>query len=381
MTTLTNLIPTIYESLDTVSRELVGYIPAVTRDSSMARASIGQTIKSHRAPAAQAVDIEPGVTAPDNGDQTIGNFDVTMTKSRAVPIRWKGEEGNALAQGGGRGRRPIMADQFEQAFRTLCNEVEVDLGGLAVKSSRAYGTPGTLPFANNGLDESAELRKILDDNGCPGGARSVVLDTRSGATLRKVPNLTKVNESGGSQFLRQGVLGELHGFNFRESAGVRQHVKGTSNGHLVNKAGGLAVGDTTIPADTGTGTILAGDVVTFNGDTENKYVVTEALNGGNFKIGAPGIRAPIADNAAITVLNGGPRMMAFQRSALLLATRAPIIPEEGDMADDAMFVTDEHSGLIFEVRLYKQYRQVRYEVCLAWGVANVKDEHTALLLR
>lgn len=381
MTTLTNLIPTIYESLDVVSRELVGYIPAVTRDSSMARASIGQKIKSHRAPASQAVDVAPGVTAPDNGDQTIGDFDIEMTKARAVPIRWKGEEGNSLAQGGGRGRRPIMADQFEQAFRTLCNEVEVDLGGLAVKASRAYGAPGTLPFGSNGLDDTAELRKILDDNGCPGGGRSIVLDTRSGATLRKVPNLTKVNESGGSEFLRQGVLGEMHGFSFRESAGIRQHTKGTGAGFLVNSGAGLAVGATTIPVDTGTGTVLPGDVITFAADTENKYVVVEALAGGNIKIGAPGLRAAIPDNNAVTVLNGGPRMLAFQRSALLLATRAPLVPEEGDMADDQMFVTDPHSGLVFEVRLYKQYRQVRYEVCLAWGVANIKEEHTALLLR
>ena len=72
--------------------------------------------------------------------------------------------------------------------------------------------------------------------------------------------------------------------------------------------------------------------------------------------------------------------MAFDRNAFLLASRTPAMPDGGDTADDVMNVTDPVSGITFQVALYRQYRQVRYEVGLAWGVASVKPAHAVMLL-
>ena len=374
--TLTDLIPDLYAALDTVSRELVGFIPAATLDANASRAALGQTVRSPVTPAVTATDINPNVTPPNDGDQTIGNRAITITKARRVPVKWTGEESRGI--NAGPGLNPVLQQQFAQAMRTLTNEIEADMAALYKQASIAYGAPGTTPFASSVAD-SAHLLKILLDNGAPVSDLQLVIDTTAGAALRSLQQLTKVNEAGDDSLVRQGVLLDLHGFVIRESAQIKPHVKGTGTGWLVNNPAGFSVGDTLIDVDSGTGTILAGDVITFVNDP-NKYVVAKDLTAGVLEIAAPGLKQDLADNAAITVADDFVPSVGFSRSAMILAARAPALPQGGDSADDNMVISDPRSGLSFEVSLYRQYKQIQYEVAIAWGVANIKPEHTALLL-
>ena len=380
--TLTGLTTTIYNALDVVSRELVGFIPSVSSDMTYERAAVGQTVTSPVAPAATASDITPAVTPPNDGDQTIGKVDMTITKARRVPVRWNGEEKRGLDNNGA-SYNVILRDQFAQGMRALVNEVEADLAALHLKASRAYGAAGTTPFASS-LGDTAQMRKILADNGAPMGDLQLVIDTGAGANMRTLANLTRANEAADDNLLRRGVLLDLHGFAIRESAQVKTVSAGTGASATTNAAG-YAVGATTITlASAGTGTIIAGDVITFAGDSNKYLVVTgdaDVSNGGSVTIAAPGLRKAIPASAtAITVTAASTRNMAFARSAIALATRAPALPEGGDSASDRMIITDPVSGLSFEISLYKQYRQIQYELALAWGVSCVKPEHTAILL-
>lgn len=380
--TITGLIPTMYNALDVVSREITGLIPAVTSDMTYERAAVGQTVRTPVAPASTASDITPAVTPPNDGDQTIGYTDMTITKARRVPIRWNGEERLGLDNNGAQ-YNVIFRDQMAQAMRTLTNEVEADLAALHIYASRAYGTSGTTPFGSS-LGDTANIRKLLVDNGAPISDLHLVMNTSAGANLRTLTQLTKVNEAGDSSMLRQGVLLDIHGMALRESAQIVTSTAGTGASATTNTAG-YAIGATVITlASAGTGTIVAGDVITFAGDT-NKYVVAsgdaDVSNGGTITLAAPGLRKALAASAiAITVNAAAARNMAFSRSAIALATRAPALPAEGDSAADRFMLTDPNSGLSFEVSMYKQYRQVQYEVALAWGVKAVKPEHMGILL-
>lgn len=385
--TLGTLIGPLYESLDTVSREFVGFIPGVTRDNgNFSRAALGQTVSSFTTPTVTASNIVPGVTAPNDGDQVLGQVNLSMTKARRIPIRWNGEEQLGLANSG-EGHRPILLQQFMQAFRALTNEVEVDLANVAYQnSSRATGTAGTTPFGTAGdLSDFARTAQILDDNGSPMGQRHMVLGSASMANIRgKQSVLFKVNEAGTSDLLRNGVIGRVEGFDLHYSTGVKAVVKGTGAGYVVS-GGPYAVGATAITLATGTGTVNAGDIVTFAGDP-NQYVVNVGVAApGTITIGSPGLRLALPNGTAMTVGNSYTPNIGFTSDALLLATRLPAVPTgldgtPGDMADDATVVVDPYSGLGFEIRVYSQYRQIHFEVGLVWGVAAIKSEHIATLV-
>ncbi len=377
--TLTSLIPSLYESLDIVSRELVGAIPCVTLDANVSRAAVGQLVTSFVTPIAAATNITPGVTPPNDGDQTIGNVQLSITKARRVPFRWNGEETLGLNNNGS-GAAAIRNSQMTQAIRTLVNEMEVDVVTAArVAASRAYGTAGTTPFAST-LGDPAQVRKILDDNGAPMNDRCLVIDTTAGAALRTLAQLTRVNEAGSSMTLRDGQLLDIHGFSVHESAGVSFNTKGTGASYT-STAAGFPVGTTDIPLITGTGTVLAGDIVTFAGDTNKYVVVTGVAAAGTISIGAPGLRQAIPASAtAMTIVNSSTGNLAFSGSSIVLATRSPALPDGGDMAVDRMVVTDPRSGISFEVAMYAQYRQMQYEVSAVWGVKGIKPNHGAILL-
>lgn len=370
---LTGLLPTLYEAVDTVSREMVGFIPACTIDAKAENAALHQSIMVPVTPAASAEDSVASSLPPDSGDQIIGNTQISITQSKAVPFRWTGEEQKGINTGVGYAN--IQKDQIAQAIRTLVNLVESDLAGTFTGASRAWGTAGTAPFASD-LSDPAQVRKILMDNGSPMSDLQLVIDTTAGAKVRSLANLTKANEAGTTELREQGKLLEIHGFKLRESAGIQvKSYVGTGIGYTLN--GAHAKGATVINAASGTGTIFAGDVVTIGG---LKYVVQTTLAGGSFNINLPGLMGAQATGGTISVSPIFTPNYAFDRSSLVLAARQRAIPVEGDMASDRAYVTDPVSGLTFEFAMYKQYMRVRYEVALAWGVANIKPSHSALLL-
>ena len=372
--TLTAIAPTLFSAAKEVAAEPFGVVSALNANFDDKGVARGDTVSVPIAPVRGASDFTPAATTSAGTDGTATTTGVTITKSRKVDWHLTGEQLRSLQNGN---TDQDWAKQLVmQGMRTLRNECEVD-AALAVKvgASRATGTAGTTPFAST-LDPFVDGRKILHDNGAPMADMQFVGDTTAGANLRKLGVVQNHYQAGSDEERRSGVLQRQFGFMPRESAGVTIHTKGTGAAYTTNAAG-YAVGATAITVITGTGTILAGDVLAFAGDT-NRYVVATALTGGVVTLAAPGLRVAIAAAAtAVTVGNNYTANLAFERNAVVGIMRPPLIPANPTISQ--MPVSDS-LGMTYLMLEIAQYGMISWELHLAWGFKTVNPEFSAIVL-
>jgi len=377
--TLTNLIPDAYTALDVVSRELTGFVPSVTRDATADRAAINQTVRSFVTPANTAAgNISPSMSPPSAADQTVDNVAITIDSQRFAPFSWTGEEEYAMDQGPG--FLNVRQDQIAQAVRTLVNEMEADVNEAAYKAAGSTIVPNGASTLITALTDAANTKKLLDDNGAPATNRSLVISTASGVNLRKQTQLTKVNEAGDRATLRDGELLDLFGQSVKESAAVVSVADSGATGVTVNNGAGYAIGATSIEVDGVTGPPIIGDIVS---DGTYYYTVDSVTAGGagafTLTIGAPGLKAALADDASLTVLADSTRTAAFSQNAIVLATRLPVTPTDGDQALGREVVTDPRTGISLEFVKWPGYDMNTYHVRACWGVHVLKPEHIAII--
>jgi len=370
--TLTSLAPTLFSAAKEVANEPSGMISAINMNFDDKGVAKGDTVTVDVAPTRAASDFTPAATTTSGTDATASSIAVTISKSRKVSWHLTGEQQRSLENGGI--NQDWVRQLVSQGMRTLRNEAEIDAVVAGKEgASRAYGTAGTTPFASD-LSALTNARKILQDNGAPMADLQFVADTAAGLNLRNLGVLQNAYQAGSEEERRSGRFLPQMGFSIRESAGVALHTKGSGASYLLN--GALAIGDTSVTVDTGSGTILAGDVVTFAGTTD-KYVVNTALAANVFVIGKPGSKAVEADNDAVTVGNNYTSNLAFERSAIVGIMRPPLIPANPTIQQ--MAISDQY-GMTYLMLDIAQYGQRTWELHLAWGFKAVNGEFIATVL-
>jgi len=370
----TALAPVLYGAAQDVSAEPFGVINAINTTFDDKGVAVGDSVKVPIAPTATASDFTPAATASQGADSTASSVSVAITASKKVSWFMTGEQLRSLQSGGTDGEwvRQLVA----QGMRTLRNGAEI-AACTAIKqgASRAFGTAGTNPFTSD-INAIADMRKILQDNGAPMADLQLCIDSAAGTAARKLGIIQQAYQAGNDAERRSGDLLRQFGFSIRESAGITTHTKGTGASYVTS--GSTAPGVTDIALVTGTGTVLAGDVVTFAADTSNKYVVNTGVSApGTISLGRPGARTTIATANAMTIGNNYTANLAFERNAVVGIMRPPIFP---DNATIQKTMISDAKGMTYLLLQIQQYGQTTWELHLAYGFKVVQSEHVAILL-
>lgn len=376
-----DLYPHLYSRIYQVARKQTGFIGAVNSNFAPDPVDVNSMGKSKTfvkvpvAGAGSASDFTPAQVATVGGDTTDTEISVQITKSRKVAWHQTVSERKSLDVGGSGNSRTLWLQKFENAAETLMDEVEGEIAGDIYKeASRARGVAGTVPFASD-LSPLSAVKRELDDNGCPVADRSFVMSPAASENFMNLNIVQAANAAGSTDFLRNGVLLNHLDFDMRISRSISAVTKGTATGFDSN--GGDAVGATTLTMDgSDAGTILAGDVVTFVGDT-NKYVVantSQSLSGnatGDIVINKPGLKETLVTTVEGTLGANFTPNIAVQRDGYVLATRPPMI-EANSTVKSVTQVMDAKSGLTFSLVELEGYGLITWEVHLAWGKKGIQ---------
>jgi hypothetical protein len=82
----------------------------------------------------------------------------------------------------------------------------------------------------------------------------------------------------------------------------------------------------------------------------------------------------------MTIGNNYRANVALHQSAVELAMRPLAKPMGGDAAEDVMTVQDPHSGLVFQLSVYKGYNKAMIDVTCLYQAKAWKSDAIALLL-
>lgn len=370
----TSLQPVLYSAAQEVSNEPFGVVSAINANFDDKGVAVGDTVKVPVAPVRTPTDFTPAATAPQGDDATASAVDVAITASKKVSWFMTGEQIRSLQNGGN--DQEWVRQLVAQGMRSLRNLAEV-AACTAIKqgASRAVGAAGTNPFATD-INVIADVRKVLFDNGAPMADLQLCIDSSAGVAARKLGIIQQAYQAGSDAERRSGDLLRQFGFQIRESAGITTHTKGTGASYVTS--GATAVGVRDVALVTGTGTVLAGDVVTFAADAVNKYVVNNGIAApGTITLGRPGAKVAIATANALTVGNNYAPNLAFERSAVVGIMRPPIFPSNATIQQTLI---SDQMGMTYLLLQIEQYGQTTWELHLAYGFKVVQGEHVALVM-
>jgi hypothetical protein len=335
-------------------------------------AEAGQKGSSIDVPVPSAItvaSVTPGATPPANTDITTSKVTINLDKWKEARFYLSDKDKLEAASG-------FMPVQASEAIKALANQIDGDIMDLYKDVYGYAGVAGTTPFGTD-LQEFTDARTVLNKQLAALDPRYVVLNPDAEGKAIMLRAFQDASFRGDAAGIIEGQIGRKLGANWWMDQNVKKHTAGTGSGYLVNDATPPVAGEKTVTTDTGSGTVLAGDIITFASVT-GTYVVVSSVGGGTVTsiTFEPGLEQNLADNAAITLKATHVVNLAFHRDAFAFATR-PLAEADGEQLGKYLSAVDPVSGLTLRLEVSREYKQTTYSFDVLYGVKTVRAAFAA----
>jgi hypothetical protein len=370
---ITNLTPQILANILSVLRENCVMPMLVNNSYSADAAAQGAAIDINDLEDMAAFDVTPGA-AP--AAEVISDVDSTqqqiiLNKFKATTFLMTDKEIKEIQEG----TRPRA---IEKAVKAMANQINSDIFSLYKEVYQVVGTPGTSPFGTSTI-EAQQASRVLSTALADKAERRLVLDEFGYANALGLSVLQKVNESGNSETLREGMISRVLGFDWYEDQQVPTHTLGAPATAAIDA--NATAGAVSLVLDNAAGADLAslpvvGDVFTIAGNTQ-QYVVTSVTadtpTANETTVGIqPPLAANVTDGAVVTFVASHVTNLAFHREAFAFASR-PMLDLEtpGSLIQP---LVDDVSGLAMRFEIQREWKRTVFSLDCLYGVKCVRPQ-------
>lgn len=365
---LSNIMPKILARGLLALRELAVMPRLVNGDYSSEAAQFGDTIDVPIPSAIAVGDVTPSNTPPTAVDNTPTKVQISLNKWKKAAFHLTDKQLIEVDR-----NAHFIPMETSEAVKAIANQVNSDIHAEYKGVYGYVGTAAVTPFATT-VAAATDARKTLNKQLAPRDNRRGVLNFDAEANALALAQFSDAEKVGSSTVKIRGEIGEKYGIDWVADDGVTTHTAGTGTGYLVNNGAGYAAGIKTVTTDTGSGTVLAGDIITFAGHTQT-YAVVSSVGGGTVTsiTFEPGLAVAVADNVAITLKATHVVNLAFHRDAIAFANR-PLVSAVGELelGSKIMSMTDPQTGLSLRLEISRQYKQTVWELDMLYGAKLVR---------
>lgn len=330
----------------------------------------GQIIAIPIPSAITTADVAPAAYAPDSGNMAPTVAQITLNNWREAAFTLTENEISQAANG-------YPAKQATAAISALADYVNGTIFAKYTKFFSSVGTAGTTPFATT-VNAAVDAKELLTTQKAPGNDRRMVLDTTAMGNALKLGAFSYMLNSNDPGVMKEGEIGRKYGFNWFEDQQVPYHTSTVLSGGActVNGAHSAGAVSVSIAKATATSPLVAGDIITFAGDTQQYVVQTGVtLAVGNTAVSIyPPLAAAKSGGEAVTLTASHRVNLAFQADAFGFVSRTLAHVAGAEPNPYSMELADPVSGLTLRLQVREEFHRIRWAFDMLWGVDVVRPE-------